>query len=151
MVNAWFLSSIWLAVLLASFFLWSTQFSFTKSRWIFNWREEKYTPVRSWYPDTNVKIFKKFDGVRLISRLQLDCCNTSFIGGKVKETTLLFAPGIRIQILKFLRKLMVNGWFHGSNWFDVILASLAGKERKVTPVRSWYPDRNFKIFKKFYG
>ena len=34
-----------------------------------------------------------------------------FSGRKRKESTLLFAPGIRIQILKILRKLMVNDFF----------------------------------------
>ena len=90
------------------FILWSTKCLITKSRWKFNWREEKYTPVRFWYPDTN---FKKFDVWRLISRLRLARCNTGIIGGTGKESTLLFAPDIQIQIL---RNSMFNDLFQGS-------------------------------------
>ena len=48
------------------------------------------------------------------------------VGGK--KRTLLFAPVIRIQIL---RNSMVNDWFQASNWIAVILAWLVRKERKV--------------------
>ena len=69
-----------------------------------------------------------------------------YIGGEENESTLLFAPGIRIQIIKFLRNSMevpMGLLWYWLNWRD--------RKGKYTPVRSWYPDTNFNIFKKFDG
>ena len=93
------------------------------------WRKEKYTPIRSWYADTNLKNFMKFDGKRLISRLQLVCCKywLHCRQRKGKYTPVRsWYPDPNFKKFDVWR--LISG---SSNWFAVILALSPGKERKV--------------------
>ena len=81
------------------------------------------------------------------------CVRQNFCSQKVdensicwKKITLLFAPGIRKQILNILRNSMVISWLQVSNWLN-----WRQWKGKYTPVRTWHPDTNLKFFKKFDG